>query len=201
MALEALVTVEIKAIRDVPASVTKRSHAYALVTIGRRRFGRSRKIAAAGTFDLTAEPQPWKLDVPVGAGESIPIKLELWEDRGDDHPDGFATVSGKIPSPWNDGEVEIGKGPKLVVKITTVRVRFARTAVRAKRAPDPAESFGLSIAFARRRVLHSASYSGEMTIKTQNRIRAFPTSHSISRKASTSWWATMPTCWRSLTAS
>jgi hypothetical protein len=143
---EALVTIEIKEIRDVPGSVIGRPHVYALVFIGQRRLGRSRKITASGTFDLSAEPEPWRLEIPVRAGQSIPLRVELWDDRGHEAPVKLASASGAVKAPWPSGEVEIGSGPKLFVKVETLRGQFTTDVARARRSPslnDPSATIRL----------------------------------------------------------
>lgn len=130
---EALVTVTVKELRDLPAAVGSANHAYLLLWIGERLFGRSRKITA-GSIDLTAEPQPWRLELAVRAGEVIPLRLALWDDRGDDKPIPLLTASGTIADPWASGEVELFADPKLIVEVDTLRGRFASDVGRVRRS-------------------------------------------------------------------
>lgn len=134
---EAWVTTTVKEIRNVPSSVTGLSHVYALVWIGNRRLGRSRRITAEGTFDITAERDTWEHAIAVSSGQSISIRLELWDERGDEPGQRIANINGAVNSPWTPGEREIGGGPTLVIDVDTLRARHGTGTGLTRRSPGP----------------------------------------------------------------
>ena len=134
---EAWVTISVREIRNVPSSVAGRPHVYALVWIGSRRLGRSRRITAAGTFDITAERDFWEHSIAVLPGQSIPIRMELWDDRGDEQAERIANINGSVNSPWSPGEMEVGSGPTLVIEVDTLRARHGTGTGLTRRSSSP----------------------------------------------------------------
>lgn len=133
---EALVTVTAVRIEGLPAAVASANHAYALVTIGSRVFGRSRKITAAGSFDLTAERESWMLALAVEAGTTVPVSFEVLDDRGDLGPNAITSGSDTLSSPFRAGNVVVGavRGPRLVLSLTVVNATSALGGGRVTRA-------------------------------------------------------------------
>ncbi|MBK8258710.1 MAG: hypothetical protein IPK82_39390 [Polyangiaceae bacterium] len=135
----ALVSVEIKQIRNIPASLlTGTSRPFARAIIGRRHFGRSRVLPTAGaTFDLTAEPQPWKHTVAVNGG-AVTLMLEIWDDQGDPANRRLAWIQGNIPAPYVGGTVVFGSNPEIECEVITRPVPPAAVAAVVPRSPDGA---------------------------------------------------------------
>jgi hypothetical protein len=136
---EVLVTVTATGFENLPAAIDSANHAYALVTVGARTFGRSRRIAASGDFDLTAEREPWEIALALPAGATIPVAFEIVDDRGDTAPNVLATGTRTLSGPFADGEVVISaaSGADLKVTLAVVRARTARAPARVARAGSP----------------------------------------------------------------
>lgn len=101
---EVLVMVTAVRFENLPTSINTANHAYALITVGSRVFGRSRKIGASGTFDLTAEREPWTIALALPIGETIPVLFEILDDRGDTGPNRLAIGTDSLSGPFVDGE-------------------------------------------------------------------------------------------------
>ncbi len=112
----ALLKITVKELAGVQLGGT-REHAYALVRIGARQLGRSRQITSDGTFDLTAEPEAWVCELPVGDGEAVPVYVQLFDDRRDQSPDLIEELTADLMAPWSSGECTLGTGPGLCVTV------------------------------------------------------------------------------------
>lgn len=135
---EFLVTVKAVRFTDLPTAVTSADHTYGRVTIGSRVFGRSRKITAPGSFDLTAERELWQLDVPAESSTNIPVAFEIIDDRGDTAPKHIANGNRTLTAPFVDGDIQVtaSTGPKLVLTLTVLRARAAIGPARPTRSPS-----------------------------------------------------------------
>ena len=49
----------------------------------------------------------------------LAVRLEIWDDRGDDPPARLITLSGQILPPWQSGQSTLGNGPSLLYTVTT----------------------------------------------------------------------------------
>lgn len=134
----AIVAITLKRLTKLDAGLLAGSkRPYLLASIDQRRFGRSRLLpAAGGDFDLTQEVVAWTHEVPV-SGSDVPIKAEIWDDRGDDAPKLLATIQGVVPVPYFTMELTLGGSPALVLDVAARDVPAAVTA-----APVPRVAAG-----------------------------------------------------------
>ena len=137
----ALVSVEIKQIRNIPASLitgTQRTFAHAI--IGLRHFGRSSVLpSGATTFDLWREPQPWRYTCAVD-NEAVWLLLEIWDDLGCFPNHRLALIHGSIPSPYANGTIIIGSGPEIECEVMTRVVPAPTATAVVPRSPQGAPS-------------------------------------------------------------
>jgi hypothetical protein len=107
-----------------PAMLAGSQASYVLAYVAGRQMGRSGVIPQnTAQYDFpgrSTDPfDPWNHQVAVQAGEPITVRLEIWDDRGDDPPARLITLSGQILPPWQSGQSTLGNGPSLLYTVTT----------------------------------------------------------------------------------
>jgi len=117
------ITIELRAVDGLTPAIHKAgTHLYFVASIGSRDFGRSREISpGANSFDLTAEPMSWKHEVVVPGAWSVPLRLKLWDDRGDQAPRVLFSESHSVAFPQSTGTVTFGSALQVTAEITVVR--------------------------------------------------------------------------------
>jgi hypothetical protein len=131
-----IVTVKLQRIEGIPAgAIGPGEQVFVRAEIDERELGRSRIIPSGATdFDLEAEPTRWQHSVPVSGSHDIPIRVELWRDRGDHQNEPLARIHDRLRAPFTTGFVRFGPGPTAVLKVQPLEVPALRSA-RVARTP------------------------------------------------------------------
>ena len=88
---KAIIDVQLRTLDNLPP-LSSADRPYVLAKIGGRMFGRSRPIPRSATsFDLAAEPMPWRHQAP-DDGSGVTLEVEIWDDR-DEGPQRIASLS------------------------------------------------------------------------------------------------------------
>jgi hypothetical protein len=134
---KALVTITIKRVTGLSGSLLASSiRPYVLASVGGMAFGRSRLIPkAGGDFDLSREPMHWRQRVSAD-GNDIPVRVEIWDDRSDDAPVKLAEITGVVPVPYFEMELQVGAGPQLVLDVRSVLVPASVPIASVTAVPD-----------------------------------------------------------------
>lgn len=114
----AYVTVALKILDGIGPVMGSTSHVFAVASVGRRIFGRSREVPAHATqHDLRLEPQPWVEVVQIAHREAIPVTLELFDDHDRGPATSLTRIEGEIPYPYATRMLTIGSGPSLRLSV------------------------------------------------------------------------------------
>jgi hypothetical protein len=106
-----------------PVILGSATRPYMLAKFGDRVIGRSRVIPSSTTnFDLTAEPMEWSHEVVYYNQEPVRVRVELWDDRGDQSPLRLLVMQREVAHPWNSGEIQFGSALRVVARVTTQRL-------------------------------------------------------------------------------
>jgi hypothetical protein len=102
----ALVKISLRTLRAkssaVGAMIAVTHKAYALAFIGNRRIGRTSHVTATGGLDFDKERGTYSREVRVAAGESIPVRVEVWSTERADAP--ALVVFDSVAPPWETSQ-------------------------------------------------------------------------------------------------
>lgn len=137
----AYVEVTLERIHGLASVMGTTSCVFAIASVGRRVFGRSRQIPrSASQHDLHGEPMPWNEVVQVAGREAIPVTVELY----DDHDRGPATpltrIHGEVPYPYAPANQRLGSGVEIEFSVAPRFVDGGPGASVPRRAPDASGS-------------------------------------------------------------
>lgn len=136
-------TVKLKAIRGLDTLPARSGTTYARAKIARRWLGRSSPIPGGATeLDLTKERAPWEHRVRAQSG-GISLRIEIWEDRGDDAPRKLRSADLSIEAPLLDGSRTLSKeGLEVELELAVVIPTRSEKTAAVPRVVDGSKTVG-----------------------------------------------------------
>jgi hypothetical protein len=122
----AIVKVTLLRLRSVNASAFSAApHPFVLARIGPRVLGR-KSIRSGATIAIDEASSPFAHEVAVAGGASIPVRVDVWDERGNQAPARLLSYVGSIAPNWTSApEVvvrETGGNGELVFRVETTRL-------------------------------------------------------------------------------